>query len=110
MRVHLIKELSITDYVTRHQNSKIPFDNWRAVAQYADWSQPADIPKTFPSADLLGNGSNRVIFNIGGNNFRMICKYRFGKKEAHLFICWIGTHADYTALCAKNQQYTVSDY
>lgn len=110
MKSHIIKIQSITDYVVRHQNSKIPFDSWRLAAQYADWSQPADLLRTFPSADLLGNGSNRVIFNIGGNNFRMICKYHFGKKEAHLFICWIGTHADYTALCAKNLQYTVSDY
>lgn len=110
MKVRLIKKQTITNYVTGHQNSKTPFDNWQLVARYADWDQPTDIQKTFASADLLGRGSDRVIFDIGGNNSRMICKYHFGKKEVHLFICWIGGHADYDKLCAKNLQYTVSDY
>ena len=82
MRVHLIKIQSITDYVLGHQNSKIPFDNWLYIQRYASWNQPSDIPNSFPSADLLGNGSNRVIFDIGGNSFRMICKYHFGKKKS----------------------------
>ena len=110
MKTHLIKVQSITDYVLGHQNSKIPFDNWLLVLRYASWNQPSDILNTFPSADLLGDGRNRVIFNIGGNRFRLICSYHFGKREAHLFVCWMGTHADYTQLCAKNLQYTVSDY
>lgn len=42
---------------------------------------PNDILLTYGSADLIGNGSNRVVFNIGGNNFRMICKYQFWESE-----------------------------
>jgi mRNA interferase HigB len=34
----------------------------------ADWNEPGDISETFRSADLLGNGSNRVVFDIAGNN------------------------------------------
>jgi mRNA interferase HigB len=40
----------------------------------------------------------------------MIAKYAFGDKQAHLFICWIGTHAAYDKLCNANEQYTVNDY
>ncbi|MES2328836.1 MAG: hypothetical protein V4539_04485 [Bacteroidota bacterium] len=40
----------------------------------------------------------------------MICHYVFGDKEMHLFVCWIGTHAEYTKLCADKKQYIVSDY
>jgi len=65
---------------------------------------------TFGSADLLGNSSNRVVFDIAGNTYRMICKYAFGDKQVHLFVCWIGTHTDYDKLCKLNEQYTVSDY
>ena len=71
---------------------------------------PADMQATFRSADLLGNGSNRVVFDIAGNNYRMICKYAFGDKQAHLFVCWMGTHAQYDQLCNKGEQYTVSLY
>ena len=75
-----------------------------------DWAQPGDIPKTFGSADLLGNGSDRVVFDIAGNNYRMICKYHFGVTSVHLYIKWIGTHAEYTKLCDDNKQYTVNNY
>ncbi|WP_298608866.1 type II toxin-antitoxin system HigB family toxin [uncultured Spirosoma sp.] len=53
---------------------------------------------TFGAADLLGNGTNRIVFDIGGNYYRMICKYAFGKNQVHLFVCWIGAHAEYVKL------------
>jgi len=40
------------------------------------------IKYTFGTTDLLGKGSNRVCFDIGGNNYRMICKIAFGEKKS----------------------------
>lgn len=108
MKIHLIKKQTIEDFVVRNARSMSSFGLWLTAVKFADWNQPADIKKTFNSADLLGNNSNRVVFDIGGNNYRMICKYSFGEKQAHLFICWIGTHAEYDELCNKNQQYTIN--
>ena len=34
----------------------------------SNWNKPDDIKNTFATADLLGNNSSRVIFNIGGKN------------------------------------------
>jgi mRNA interferase HigB len=51
-----------------------------------------------------------VVFDIGGNNYRMICKYWFGASRVHLYVKWIGTHAEYDGLCKKNKQYTVDDF
>lgn len=78
--------------------------------KHADWEEPDDIKATFRSADLLGNGSNRIVFNIRGNSYRMICKYHFGITKVHLYIKWIGTHAEYTKLCDKNEQYIVDAF
>ncbi|HEY0053848.1 MAG TPA: type II toxin-antitoxin system HigB family toxin [Pedobacter sp.] len=63
--------------------------------------------ETFNIADLLGKSSNRVIFDIGGNNFRMICKYVFGAKQAQLFVCWMWTHAEYNKICKQGEQYNL---
>lgn len=76
----------------------------------ADWNEPGDITETFGSADLLGNGSNRVVFNIAGNHYRMIGKYHFGETIVHIYIKWIGTHAEYTKLCDDNNQFSVNNY
>lgn len=110
MRVHLIKRLTLETYAEQHARSKSSFGHWLEKIRYADWDEPGDIKKTFNAADLLGKGSNRVVFDIAGNNYRMICKYAFGEKQVHLFVCWIGTHAQYEALCDNHEQYTRSNY
>ena len=110
MHIHLIKRQTIEDYAEKNARSRSSFRIWLAAIRFADWNEPADIQQTFASADLLGKSSSRVVFDIGGNNYRMICKYVFGEKEIHLFICWIGIHADYDALCKRNEQYKISKF
>jgi len=109
MRVRfLVKEKVIHDFVANHAISKRAFRTWLDVLKSANWTPPEDIKSTFLATDILGKGCKRVVFDIGGNNYRLICGYLFGRKEAHLFICRIGVHAEYTKLCDKGEQYTVS--
>lgn len=110
MKVHLIRKETIEEFARHNAQSRTSFNEWLTKIKYADWEVPADIQATFRSTDLLGKGSNRAVFDIGGNNYRMIYKYAFGDKQIHLFICWIGTHAAYDELCNNNDQYTVSIY
>ena len=110
MKVHLIRKETIEAYAQNNAQSKAPFSIWLTAIKVVSWNSPEDITCTFGSADILGEGSNRVIFNIGGNNYRMICKYAFGEKQVHLFVLWIGTHADNDKLCKKGEQYTVNMY
>ena len=109
MKVHLIRKETTERYVARNARSRTSLAIWLTAVKYADWDAPSDIRQTFGSADLLGNGSNRVVFDISGNNYRMICKFAFGDKRVHLFICWIGTHAEYDKLCDNNEQYTLTN-
>lgn len=108
MRVHLIKRQTIEQFVAKNARGRSSFQNWLTAIRFADWNKPEDIRKTFGAADLLGNGSERVVFDLAGNNYRLICKYAFGEKQVHLFVCWIGTHAEYSKLCADNQQYLIN--
>ncbi len=108
MKVHLIKKQSIEDFVSKNTQGKRSFEDWLGKIKHADWAIPNDIQSTFASADLLGNSSKRVVFNIGGNSYKMICKYAFGDKQVHLFICWIGTHGEYDKLNTLNRQYIIN--
>jgi len=110
MKVHLIKVQSIESYVSENVQSKRAFEMWLSIVKHANWNTPQDIVRTFNSADILGKGSNRVVFNIGGNKYRIICQYYFGKQKIHLFVKWIGTHAAYTMLCNNEEQYSVDTY
>ncbi len=110
MKIHLIKKQTIEDYVLKNARSRVSFEIWLSILKQADWKDPSDIIKTFNSADILGKGSERVVFNIGGNNYRLICKYHFGVSKIHLFVKWIGTHAAYSKLCSQGMQYDINVY
>jgi len=110
MKVHLISRQTVMNFASKHTRGKVSFEDWLQKLKTADWEQANDIKSTFRSADLLGNGSKRVVFDIAGNSYRVICKYAFGEKEVHLFVCWIGTHAEYDKLCKDNNQYSVCSY
>ena len=110
MKVRLIRRTSIIEFATQYAGSRAAFRIWLSLLKQADWTSPGDIVQTFGSADLLGNGTRRVVFDIGGNHYRMICGYHFGITKVHLYVKWIGTHTDYTRLCNKNGQYTVTLY
>jgi mRNA interferase HigB len=110
MKVHLIKQGTIEHFMILQARSRPFFEDWLEKIKRADWGAPEDILATFRSADLLGNSSFRVVFNIGGNNYRLIAKYWFGPSKVHLYVKWIGTHAEYTRLCKKNGQFSTDIY
>jgi mRNA interferase HigB len=104
-RVRLIKAGTVTRYASTHAGGAIQFAAWLWAIRSAKWSEPSDIIKSY-GGNLLGGGSERVIFDLGSNGrnaFRMICKYRFGTKNIILYVCWIGTHEEYNKLtpCQK---------
>lgn len=110
MKVHLIRRQTIEGYIANHAPGRRSFESWLSMIKYADWDNSEDIKRTFGTADILGKGSERVVFNIGGNNYRLIAKYYFGDEKIHLFIMWIGTHTEYDKLCRNGNQYSVDEY
>ena len=110
MKVHLIKKQSVEEYAKANPQSKAALTTWLSIIKRADWRRPGDIVKTFNSSDILGKGSERVVFNIGGNKYRMICKYHFGETRIHLFVKWIGTHSEYSKLCNDGMQFIADKY
>ncbi len=86
MKVHLIRKETIEEFGRQNAQGRVSFSEWLTKIKYADWEKPADMQATFPSTDLLGKASSRAVFDIGGNNYRMICKYAFGDRQVHLFV------------------------
>lgn len=108
MRVHLVRKESVEAFVRNNARSRSSVYRWMALVNKADWKEPQDIVRTFNQSDILGRNSQRVVFDIGGNAYRLICKYHFGEQRVHLFIKWIGSHAEYTRLCENRMQFEIS--
>jgi mRNA interferase HigB len=77
--------------------AKRQFDAWLAEAEQAAWSDPSAIKAQYATASIL-KGS-RVVFNISGNNYRLIVKinYRAGVVDIRFF----GTHREYDDIDAE---------
>ena len=99
MRIRLIKRKSIADFALDNAGSRRSFRIWLTLLKNADWHAPADITATFGSADLSGNGTNRVVFNIKGNQYRLVVRinYDYGL----VWIRFIGTHEQYNSINAN---------
>ncbi len=95
------------EFVENQGNFSNDFDKWLSLISSANWQTTEDVSKTFTSVDFLGNGNNRMIFNVGGNKFRIICSYYFGQNYVRLYVKWIGTHAEYNQLCKTGKQYII---
>ncbi len=70
---------------------------WVRVVRAATWAGPPAIKSMFNSADMLGDG--RVVFDIGGNKYRLITWINF--HYGVVYVCFIGTHRDYDRVDAK---------
>ena len=77
----------------KHANAKPALDAWYAEVSREDcnWQTPQDIKDRYVSASFLAD--NRVIFNIKGNDYRLVVKVRY--QNGLVVIEWVGTHAEY---------------
>lgn len=75
----------------KHPDAERPLRAWYALAEKASWHSPAEIKATLGNASFVGY--NRVIFNIKGNDYRLIVVAEYQK--GRLFIRFVGTHAEY---------------
>ena len=94
MRVIAVKTLR--DFCVKHPQAKQSLLSWHDEACKANWQQPTDIKRHFASASFVGH--NRVVFNIKGNDFRLIVAIAY--KMGIVYIKFIGTHAQYDAVDA----------
>lgn len=81
----------LEDFIKKHSRAKSPLSAWLQDAEDSTWKTPKDIKNRYNSADFLSD--NRVIFNIGGNNFRLVVIVRY--QNGIVMIDRIGTHAQY---------------
>jgi len=107
MRVILFSKKALDVFKRNHKQCHGKISDWIYKTENANWETPNDIKNTFSNADILGKGSNRVVFNLGGNKYRIIGRYSFRRNDTRMYIKWIGTHAEYTRLCKTGKQYTV---
>jgi mRNA interferase HigB len=95
--VRVIAKKILRDFWIKHNDCESQLKSWYYEANKANWKTPTAIKKEFPTASFLQD--NRVVFNIKGNDYRLIVRinYDYGL----IWIRFIGTHTQYDKINAK---------
>lgn len=97
MTVRIIAIKALKDFWKKHPEAELPLLAWYAEAKNADWKKPADITRLYRTTSILTN--NRVVFNIKGNDYRLVVAINYEYKI--VYIRFIGTHKEYDKINAK---------
>jgi len=90
------KEL-LDNYASKHSDIANALQKWVNIIEEISWKSHAELKFYFPTADYVGN--NRYVFNIKGNNYRIVAVVVF--ISGILKIRFIGTHAEYSKINCK---------
>lgn len=80
----------VIDFMARHPNCRNALHAWKDIVLNNDFSHLPDLKTYFSSADYA---KPYTIFNIGGNNYRLIARVQYEKRA--LIINYVFTHQEY---------------
>ncbi|MBR4625624.1 MAG: type II toxin-antitoxin system HigB family toxin [Alphaproteobacteria bacterium] len=89
--MRIIAKRTLVEYYTKNPLAKSALESWYQTTLKAEWKNFADIQKTFATVSSVGN--HRYVFNIKGNDYRLIVLIKF--TVSHVLIRFVGTHAEY---------------
>ena len=94
--MRVIAVSTLRDFWTKHPHAETPLRAWYADASRATWKTPAEIKSAHRNASFVG--SNRVVFNIKGNDYRLVVAVHYNRRM--MYIRFVGTHEEYDAIDA----------
>ena len=80
---------------------KAALDAWFHEVKRARWLSAADLKRSYATASVIS--ADRIVFNIKGNDYRLVVAVDFGKSI--VWIKWLGTHTDYDKIDVKAVQH-----
>jgi len=95
--MRVISKRTLQDFWKRHNEAEHLLVAWYTEAIKAQWKTPQEIKSYYQTASFLPD--NRVVFNIGGNKYRLIVKINYAYNT--VFIRFVGTHAEYDKINAQ---------
>ena len=95
--MRIIARRTLKLFWEKYPDSMEPLKIWYKKVSLAKWSRFNQLKSDFGSADIVGG--DRVVFNIKGNNYRLIVKIDF--EFQLVFIRFVGNHSDYDTMNKK---------
>lgn len=97
--MRIIKEKTLVGYCkqSKYKQAQESVKSFIYEVRYSNWESASELKSKYGNASIIS--SKRVVFNIKGNDFRLIVDIEFKLKI--VFIVWFGTHAEYEKIDVK---------
>jgi mRNA interferase HigB len=98
LAVRVIARPTLENFWKAYADAEQPLKAWYQETRKADWKDPHEVKAMYGKASVIGG--SRIVFNIGGNKYRLVVKFNYHRQIA--YIRFIGTHPQYDAINAES--------
>lgn len=95
--MRVIAKKILREFWEKNPDCEQQLKSWYREAERGEWKNSNEVKKAYPSASILKD--NRVVFNIKGNNYRLIVRINF--QYQMIWIRFMGTHKEYDRVDAN---------
>ena len=88
---NIITRKTLLEYCRKYPAAATALQEWYHELVKADFKNFNELKKVYGNASLVSD--DRVVFNIMGNQYRLVVRIVFGFKAIQ--VKWFGTHAEY---------------
>ena len=92
--MEIINKVLINRFIAKHADSSNTIIRWMEQIEQTKITSHNELKSIFSDADYIGN--SRYVFNIKGNNYRLVAVVLFSTEM--VTVCFIGTHAEYNKI------------
>jgi mRNA interferase HigB len=94
--MRIIKPPTVKSWASRHADAEAALEKWMTLIVDADWKNVVEMRSVVSSADevTVASGRRVVVFNIGGNKYRLIAAVHYNTKIVYAMLFM--THAEYS--------------
>ncbi len=89
----MISQKPLRAFGDKHPNARSPLAAWYKLAKRGRFDNLAELRQTFGTVDYVKVGKGAYVFDVGGNNYRVVAVIHF--KAQRLFVRAVLTHAEY---------------
>lgn len=92
--MRIIAKKTLREFWELHPDAEDPLLAWYREVEKEDWGMTSQVKDKYRNASFVRD--NRVIFNIKGNDYRLVVKINY--KFRICYIRFIGTHVEYNKI------------
>ena len=97
LKLKIFSRGTLRDFWNKHADCEYQLKTWYRETEKSNWKTINELKSEYPNASILKD--NRIVFNIKGNDYRLVVKFNFEYQLA--WIRFIGTHGEYDKINAN---------